>query len=130
MGFNPNRTAKLRFSDPAFSEAEVVIRLSVSFERLMAIQSIQEQDSQTNEDMVRYLFDELVIEWNLEDDNGQPLPVDYKSAKKLPADFVGACVAAFGEAVGQPDAPLPEQSSNGLNPEELALSLSDFSRPN
>jgi hypothetical protein len=58
-------------------------------------------------------FAELLKEWNVEDDDGQPVPTSVDGLKSLPPDLANDIVStAAAVLAGVPD-PLPEGSADG-----------------
>ena len=124
MGFRLDQTARLQFTGSRFEGAEVVVSLSIPFEVYFDVAELAETEK------FRELFTKcseasVVEEWNLEDKQGNPIPVDGECFLKIPPDLAGLIISAWQEAIGGVDAPLAKESSNGTK--EVELNLGDFS---
>lgn len=117
MGFRRTPTAyKLKFENPELDGLEVIARtlplrdfLEINKLALSAADDVAKQTEQS-EVMVKK-FAEALISWNLEDEDGKPVPATYKSliAQELP--FVMEIIQAWMEAV----ASVPKSSDSGSN---------------
>lgn len=113
MGFRPKRRIyDLQFEDPDMEGLEVKIR-HVDTGQSLALDSAI---SSGGEDGVRVCLDllaENMIEWNVEDDNGQPVPVTMDGLLSQELDFNLAIVNAWREAILGVPAPLDSASPDG-----------------
>jgi len=97
------RTARLVFSGD-YEGAEIVVRLDVPVSVFIDI-----QDMVANNDQLRVfeIFGEKVLaEWNLEDDDGQPLPATANGMKDVPLQFANLIIEQWVEVSTQPPDPL------------------------
>lgn len=67
-------------------------------------------------------FARYLVEWNLEDGDGDPVPATYDGIAAQDLDFVIDLVSTWIDAVASVDTPLP-QNSNGGQPSAPALSM-------
>jgi hypothetical protein len=66
------------------------------------------------------VFADALISWNLEDENGTPVPATIEGLYSQDADFVLAIITTWANVVGGVSRPLNRNSSNGKQyPEEL-----------
>lgn len=119
-GYKRQRTTyKLKFADPAMEGLEVVAR-SASVQTLLKITSLADAASENPETQVVHevlaLFGDALVSWNLEDDDGNPVPADAMGLASQDMDFVMAVIMAWVQAVSQVAPPLPAASSNGHKP--------------
>src|SRR3990167_8739878 len=77
MGFRAPTTLKIVFEDGAYAGAEIDCRLSVSLEKVMTYSRLagDSEDGAALDTLMRQFGEEIVIGWNFEDDDGQPLPL-------------------------------------------------------
>lgn len=127
----PRKVYVLTFDDPSLAGLEVRAR-SVPvgmFLSLVALAStIDESDGFTPD--VAAAFDGLVDgfagaleSWNLQDEDGTPVPTTAEAVKDQDSDFVMQLVSAWMEAVGEVDAPLGPGSSGGDRTLEASLPM-------
>jgi hypothetical protein len=58
-------------------------------------------------------FAEVLVSWNLEDDDDQPVPADIDGLLAQDLDFVMTIITAWADAVSGVPAPLPQTSPGG-----------------
>lgn len=73
-------------------------------------------------------FANALVEWNLEDDNGKPVPANYRGITSLDFDFAVQLATAWMEAVASVGNPLPPPSSNGHKHLEESPELAKLSQ--
>lgn len=102
MGFKvPKKTFRLVFEDEDYAGAEIVCR-SVKLSELFEITGMSDKPKE----MFRRFGDEVVVEWNLEDDDGKPLPADGEGMLAQPVEFSNVLVKAWSEGLTTVAAPL------------------------
>jgi len=119
-GYRPSRrTFRLRFEDDQYDGLVVKVR-STSVGRLLEVMELLALDIEalTAEDVQRFagVFDalaEVLVEWNVEDDVGQPVPATLDGIKHQDIDFVMDILMVWFQALVQAPAPLPATSSAG-----------------
>jgi hypothetical protein len=73
-------------------------------------------------------FAACLVSWNLEDENGAPLPPTYEAITGLDDfDFVIDLVTTWLDAVSGVDNPLPQGSANGASALEASLPMETLS---
>ncbi|MEU1445513.1 hypothetical protein [Streptomyces mirabilis] len=101
----------LKFQDE-YDGLEVKIR-SLSMGQLIAVRNgTAYGDKEATEGMVELLAERL-IDWNLEDEDGSPVPTTLEAMKGEDNDLILAIVNQWTNAVGGVKAPLEEPSSSG-----------------
>ena len=106
----PERTALINFQGTDYDGAEIQIRLSVTF-----AQFIELRESAQGEDqglMARLFGDNVLMEWNLEDDAGQPIPATGDGMLAIPLDLTNLVVQHWVEEVARVPSPLPKPSGD------------------
>lgn len=138
MGYR--RQAKrywLVFTDPEMEGLKVLMK-SVSIAQFMEITGLDDntilgegvtlaQGAPVAGRLARAAAD-AIVEWNLEDDDGNPVKPGFDALMALDMGFVQAIVKAWFEAISGVAAPLPEGSSDGGPSPEGSLHLASASR--
>ena len=112
---------KLTFADDEFDGLEVVAK-SLPLGEFFELQRLQEKantDPDVAEQVIGRLAD-VLTGWNLEDDDGQPVPCTFEGIKQQDLPFVLAIFQAWMEAV----ASVPNRSRGNSNDGETSLELS------
>jgi hypothetical protein len=120
MGYQPTRpTFKLIFKDDEFDGLGVRTTspsLGALQETMRLAGSASDSQDYSQLDKMIDLFAELLLEWNVEDDAGAPVPPTVPGLQAQPAPFVMSLIKAWGEQMRQsvqvPD-PLDETSTGG-----------------
>ena len=108
MGYEITDTKTLTFDD-----LEVVVKVATTFEEFERMQRIGADGTGAERDKALADFAEtFLVSWNAES-NGQALPTSdfYRLPITLKADILGAWMGV----IRGPDAPLEQESSNGLD---------------
>tara|TARA_R110000765_G_scaffold137424_4_gene236954 strand:+ start:323 stop:655 length:333 start_codon:yes stop_codon:yes gene_type:complete len=101
----PKKTARLLFHDD-YEGAEVVVRLDVPLGRFLEIQDLIDDGKQL---LVFEVFGESVIDdWNLQDNEGKPLPPNGTGMKGLPIELANLILTEWSEVAVQAPDPLGE----------------------
>ena len=108
----PEKTARVTFEGTDYDGAEIQLRLSVSFAQFIALRESAMGEDQ--EFMARLFGETVLMEWNLEDEDGQPLPADGDGMMAIPLDLTNLVVQHWVEAVAAVPTPL-EQPSGDLS---------------
>ena len=106
----PERTAKINFEGTDYDGAEIQLRLSVSFAQFIALRESAQGDDQ--ESMARLFGQNVLMDWNLEDADGKPIPADGDGMLAIPLELTNLIVQHWVEAVSGVPAPLEPQSSD------------------
>jgi hypothetical protein len=120
-GYKPKfKTYKLFFADPEMDGLEVTAR-SIPVGPLLELSVTDpEQDPYKS---VRHFADALV-DWNIEDDDGNPVPANLEGLATLEIDFVLEVVRAWTQALTAVRPPLPEGSpSGGTSAPEVSIPM-------
>jgi len=99
----PKRTARLVFEGD-YDGAEIVVRLDVPVKTFLQIQDLIQNEQQFE---VFQVFGETIIdEWNLEDDDGKPLPANGQGMYSIPIDLANIIMTKWSEVAVQAPDPL------------------------
>lgn len=139
MGYKPHRTLyHLIFEDPDFEGLEVVTK-RISVDGLLGFiemfEEFQETDRAklTEAAVVAKLtgifarFVKVLVRWNVEDDDGQPVPPTVEGLQSLDIDFVMAVIESWITGMVQAPPPLPGTSPSGATSPEASLDLASQS---
>ena len=118
----PERTAHIQFEDTDYDGAEVWIRLNVSFARYLELREASEAGDQAR--MTRMFGDNMLDRWNLEDDDGIPIPADGDGMMQIPLDFATLIITQWVDTVSDVPDPLG-QPSEDLSMLEAASTVTD-----
>jgi hypothetical protein len=122
---------RLKFEDPDM-EGFVCLAKSVSVDEfVMLTQLAGDMTGGRNSDLGQ-VFDLLaasIVEWNLEDEAGEPLKPTAEVIRAQDIDFTMAILMGWMDAIASVPSPLPGGSPNGgIPPEELRLGLASLSQ--
>jgi len=108
----PDKIAVITFEGTDYDGAEIRAKLNVNFRYFSEIQAAISEDS-TNGLRVAELFgDHALIDWNLEDDDGNPVPANAEGMTMIPVELVNLMVGHWAEAVSDIPDPLEKISSD------------------
>lgn len=120
MGFRPQETHyALKFEDPALNGLEVTVAevtVGELGELVGLVGAVKSGDTLDKAAKVMRLFTMLgdaLVEWNLEDRNGNPVPADEAGVKTQTLRLNLAIAEAWMAAMAAVDLPLPSGSSDG-----------------
>lgn len=126
MGYQRS-TLKLVFEDPQFKGLEVRMR-RLPIGDLFGVTELAELDEKDPVAMKQqfYHLTNMVgaglLSWNLEDDQGQPIPATAEGLRSQDIEFVMGIVTAWTEAASSVRPPLSRHSNSGrLPPERFEL---------
>lgn len=79
------------------------------------IEAMLGADKEGKERLEQWLrtFAERIVDWNLEDENGEKLPISYDTLQDMDFDFVLPMFHGWRRAVMDVSVPLEQESSNG-----------------
>ena len=106
----PTRTLRLVF-DEDYGDADVVVKLDVPIGLFIEIQDMVEEGRQL--DMFRAFGEKVLVSWNLDDEEGKPLPANAEGMHAITPQFGAMLIQQWAEVVANPPAPLAETSDNG-----------------
>lgn len=111
QGFRlPERTARMTFEGTDYDGAEIQVRLSVTFSQFLSLRQTAENDDQEN--MARLFGDLVLMTWNLEDVDGNPLPATGEGMMDIPLPLTNLVLQHWVEEVTRVSGPLAEPSSD------------------
>ena len=138
MGYKPKRTLyRLTFEDPDLEGLEVVTRRP-SVDGLLRFVELYEQVQGLDEEsfkpedikLLTSLFERFVkvlVEWNVEDDDDQPVPRTVEGLQGLELDFTMQIIESWITGMFQAPPPLPGASEPGSVPPEASLPMEALS---
>ena len=106
----PAQTAHITFSGTDYDGAEIWVRLNVSFAHYIELRKAAEGDDHAL--MAKLFGAECLIEWNLEDDHGDPVPATGDGMLQIPLSLAMLIVQHWIEAVADVPAPLAPPSGD------------------
>ena len=106
----PDQTAHITFSGTDYDGAEIWVKLNVSFAHYIALREAAEGDDQAK--MASLFGSEVLMEWNLEDASGKPVPATGAGMLQIPLSLAMLIVQHWIEAVSAVPAPLAETSGD------------------
>ena len=127
MGYvRKRRNYRLLFEDPEFEGLEVVAKSAsvADYRRIAELATREFGNTPSAEDLVEMdnlyrAFAEVLVEWNLEEEDGTPVPATLEAVLQQDLPFVQRIVLAWMEAVAGIAAPLPTPSADSERfPEE------------
>ena len=124
---------QLTFDDPELDGFECVMS-GVSLDRFIEISALAaelETPAGRTRENIEAQFTTLaasLVEWNLDDEDGNPVPCDYDGLADQDFDFVMAIMLGWMKAISQVSVPLDSGSSSGETSPEASLGLASLSR--
>lgn len=115
---------KLVFEDEQFDGLEIMAK-SLPLGEFLELQKLQARavdDPDAGEQVIRRLSD-VLVSWNLEDDDGQPVPATFDGLASQDFPFVLAIFQAWQEAVSSVPNRSPGGSNGGGTSPELSLPM-------
>ena len=106
----PERNARITFEGTDYDGAEIQVRLSVTFGQFIALRESAQGEDQ--EAMARLFGENVLMDWNLEDADGKPIPADGDGMLAIPLELTNLIVQHWVEAVSGVPAPLEPQSND------------------
>ena len=135
MGFKRERRIyNLIFDDPEFNGLEVKVR-SIPIRELRHLMSLDTEASDRIErakaiDTLMQSFAGALVSWNMEDDNGRPLPTSLEYIESEDVDFIMMIVGQWLQVIARvgDDTPLPGTSSTGSQFLEGSIQMEPLSK--
>ena len=112
MGYKipARRTDKVTFGPP-WEGAEFEILLDASIGVLEKFD--KSKDTDDSSEIFKLFVEEILVSWNLEDDNGDPIPCDVDGLKTLPMSLVTAIIEEYQRHQTEVPENLGERSISG-----------------
>lgn len=134
MGFKRGKTTyKLTFADPEYADpvtgdALVVKTSSVDLGQYMDILELIDRPM-TRENITALFgqFAEFLVEWNVEDDDGEPVPTTVAGLMSLDLPFVQMIIEAWRDEMERVATPLGPSSSGGGQSEAVSIPMETLS---
>ena len=110
MGYRPKRKIyTLEFEGEEYEGLEVKIR-GLNTGQVMDIDTARQDGGDAAIVAMLQLMADQLIEWNVEDDDGQPVPTTFEGVRSLDIDFNWAIIDAWQNAAAGVKTPLDEPS--------------------
>ena len=106
----PERTALINFRGTDYDGAEIRVRLSVTFAQFIALRESAQGEDQ--EGMARLFGETVLMDWNLEDADGNLIPADGDGMLAIPLELTNLVVQHWVEEVAGVPSPLSEPSGD------------------
>ena len=106
----PEKTARINFEGTDYDGAEIQLLLSVTFAQFIALRESAQGDDQ--ETMARLFGETVLLDWNLEDADGNPIPANSDGMLAIPLELTNLVVQHWVEAVAGVPAPLLPKSGD------------------
>ena len=106
----PEKTARITFEGTDYDGAEIRVLLSVTFGKFIALRESAQGEDQ--EKMARLFGEDVLMDWNLEDADGKPIPADGDGMLAIPLELTNLVVQHWVEAVAGVPGPLSEPSGD------------------
>ena len=121
------KTYRLRFEDPDLDGLVVTARsLPIgTFLEVTELSALPQDDpasAKAASQMIR-VFAGSLVEWNLEDEHGDPVPATYEGVCTQELDFVMTIITAWMQAMADVNPNLPQTSRGGPNALEASLPM-------
>jgi hypothetical protein len=129
MGFKPQETIyKLTF-EKELEGLEVRIKACTvgEFNKLTKAATSGDEDVEESDEMATQLFLSKVVSWNIENGDGETLPITREGLETLEMGLISAIIQGWQMAMVNVPDPLHRGSSNGRRSEEASLGLAGSS---
>ena len=111
MGYRPKKKVYvLEFEDEEYEGLEVRIR-GLNTGQVLDLDTARTDGSDEAIAAMLQLMADQLVEWNVEDDDGQPVPPTFEGVRSMEMGFNWAVINAWQEAVAGVSAPLDEPST-------------------
>lgn len=112
MGYRPQRkTYVLEFEGEEYKGLEVKIR-GLNTGQMLDIDTAREDGGDAAIRAMLKLMADQLVEWNVEDDDDQPVPMTFEGVCSLDLDFNWAVINAWQTAIAGVAAPLDDASTS------------------
>ena len=114
-GYKPKKTVyKLDFSDTELAGLEAAVRAG-SIDDLLALQELADHEELSAAEARQMFagFASLLVSWNVETDDDEPVPVTYEGIASQEPDFIKDIITMFYATVAAAPPPLPPGSPSG-----------------
>lgn len=114
MGYTRTKTFDMRFKEGEMAGLEVRCR-RVSVGTLFDVGAIVDRRKESKEAFAAAVEElaKVIVSWNYEDDDGNPVPISVETLLEEDADFVLGLFRAWTDALGGVPAPLEQASPDG-----------------
>lgn len=132
MGYVRDKRYKLVFEDPEFAGLEITTKPMPTGDYLEMLALMEERPETTRESKVQHeriteIFATALLSWNLETEDGDPIPADLDQLRSLDLDLTLAVIRAYLDAISDVPAPLDEPSPSGGPSLEASIPMAPLS---
>lgn len=121
MGFKRKRKLyKLTFADPDMDGLQVTMH-AIPVGVVLELQAASEKTD--GNARLFEIMSEALVEWNLENEDGTPVPATKEGVMTQDMDFVMAIITSWTEAISGVSAPLASGSTSGETFPEASLPM-------
>jgi len=136
MGFSYRRVLVLEFEDPSFEGLEVKAAVPSLGAFMDVMAAADEQEAATTGVQMRdaanallELFAPVLVSWNLEDTDGNPIPTTVDGLRSQDMALVTSIVTAWRRGMSEVSGPLDETSTDGAPHPEASIPMDVLSAP-
>lgn len=124
----PDRPAVLAFESGPYKGLELRVRLNIPLSLYFDLfQLVESKKADEIEEAARQFGEDVLMDWNFLDHNGEPIPANGEGMLRLDARSIGVVIGKFLGAVGQVSGPKGKRSGDGATSRARRASRS---RPN
>jgi hypothetical protein len=105
------RTAIIKFEGTEYDGAEIECLFDIPLKKLFEIQRLAEAGKA--EESFRQFGDEILTAWNIEQDDGNPIPATGEGLLNQPPQFANLILSKWLAAMTEPPAPFASQPNSG-----------------
>lgn len=111
----PAATVVVTLDEPPYAGLRAVCVASASVGMMLEFQGSPEDGAwlQALEHRCRRFGDEVLLDWNVDDKDGNPRPANVEGMLAIPSDMATALILGWLKAMQEPSGPLGEQSPDG-----------------
>lgn len=124
----PSRTLRIVFDDEDYAGAEVVCRRTVPMSVYFGMARAQQGENIGEiEEAVKAFGDEVLVSWNVVDDDDKPLPANGEGMTAVSFMFARQILSGWMAGMAGLPGPLVEPSSDGNTSEEATTKTEESS---
>lgn len=124
MGYTRTKTFDMRFKEGEMAGLEVRCR-RVSVGTLFDVGAIVDRRKESKEAFTAAVEElaKVIVSWNYEDDDGNPVPISAETLLEEDADFILGLFKAWTDALGGVPAPLEQASPDGEMEAQIPMTV-------
>ena len=114
------------FDDLEVTMAGVSLDKFLSMSRLLSDLSTPEGQTMENIEKQFEFIGELIASWNLDDEDGKPVPADYEGLKSQDFEFAQVIAQGYMQALSSVPKASNSNSNSGPSSEELSIPMEEL----